>query len=99
MITICTACVLFNYKYDYFFYNVARFTEEELLRRVEENDCAIWLVPAHPDSVFRSKFISDHLSEDGYVIGGYYHTFLCGKRVDFRLVENVNYKFNHEKIV
>jgi hypothetical protein len=100
MITIYVVSPLYHLKSDPFFYNVTKFTEEELLRRVEDDDCAVWFVHAHFDSVFRRKFINEHLSEDGYVIEGYYNTFLCGRQVDFRIVEDVNHKINRgEKLV
>lgn len=76
----------------YMFTIVERLTEEELLNLVKEDRNAIWFVEPHSSSVFKTKFIDACLNADGYIVEGVFWTKLCGERVDYRIIEDINCK-------
>lgn len=69
---------------------ISRLTEQELLVLVHSDNNDIWFVHAHTQSVFREKFIEEHLDSNGYVIEGVYRTELCGEVVEYRLIDDIN---------
>lgn len=91
MITIYSTTLFYLEDYNLFTI-VARLTEEELLNLVKENRNAIWFVEPHSSSVFKTKFIDACLNADGYIVEGVFWTKLCGERVDYRIIEDINCK-------
>lgn len=69
---------------------ISKLTERELLILVHSDSNDIWFVHPHVQSVFKEKFIEEHLDSNGYVIEGVYHTELCGEVIEYRLIEDIN---------
>lgn len=71
--------------------DVRNMSEQELASLFNSDPTALILVAPHGDSVFRRLFIEPHL-EDGYVHEGVFQASLCGKVIDYRIVEDINSK-------
>lgn len=96
MITIyCTTPIYF--RHTELFSSVQVFSELGLLNLFREDDCAIWFITPHTNSIFYKLFIAEHLDKDGFIIEGVYKTRLHGHDVNFRLIDDINCKIARRK--